>query len=339
MANEIILFHYSYSPYARRVVWYLNLRGIAYTQCVDPPFIHRSNPTTNPPPPRHSSTRHSLQTNPHPLNRTGHIQRHPPHPLQTRVPLPLLALPPLHLLPDQRGYERLLESWAVDSGVFMRASQLIPTDTPLLKDARFQKDREDFSGRSWDPEKVQMMRPEALIEIKGAFEMLETALLADGREWILETQGPSLADIEAVWPFHWLRGLKGALPESVISGTQFPKAFAWIERFQQAASAAASRAGKAKTVKGAEALRIIDDAGFAEVEGEVDASDPTGLKKGEVVEIWPIDSGFNSRDRGPLVVLNGKEIVVEGKTRSGKEVRIHTPRHGFRVRRVGKSKL
>lgn len=49
--KEIILYHYPYSPYARkyvphhyyseiqpsnppnRVIWYLNLRGIPYTQC------------------------------------------------------------------------------------------------------------------------------------------------------------------------------------------------------------------------------------------------------------------------------------------------------------------
>lgn len=30
----IVLYHYYYSPYAQRVVWYLNLRGIPYSQCV-----------------------------------------------------------------------------------------------------------------------------------------------------------------------------------------------------------------------------------------------------------------------------------------------------------------
>lgn len=30
----IIIYHYTYSPYARRVVWYLALRGIPYVQCV-----------------------------------------------------------------------------------------------------------------------------------------------------------------------------------------------------------------------------------------------------------------------------------------------------------------
>ena len=131
--------------------------------------------------------------------------------------------------------------------------------------------------------------------------------------------------------------MKGALPEELFSEAQFPKVFAWIERFQQAVAAAAKKAGKAPMIQGAEALSMIEEAGFAEREGEVDGSDATGLKKGEEIEVWPIDSGFNSKDRGRLVGLNGREVVVEGKTKNGKMVRIHTPRHGFRVRRVGQS--
>lgn len=98
--------------------------------------------------------------------------------------------------PDHQATERLLESWAVDSGVFTRASQLIPPSMPLLKDPAFTADRADFSGRSWDMATVEKMRPEALVEIRLAFETLETTLLADGREWILKTEGPRLADIE-----------------------------------------------------------------------------------------------------------------------------------------------
>jgi hypothetical protein len=30
----IIFYHYPYSPYARRIVWYLRLRGFSYMECV-----------------------------------------------------------------------------------------------------------------------------------------------------------------------------------------------------------------------------------------------------------------------------------------------------------------
>jgi hypothetical protein len=146
--------------------------------------------------------------------------------------------------------------------------------------------------------------------------------------------------LTAVWPFHWLRGLKGALPANIISGQQFPKVFAWIERFDKAVSAAAKKAGKPKTIKGLETLKIVSSSEFAESEGSVDENDPTGLKKGQEIEVWPIDSGFSRKDRGRLVTLDGNEIVIDGKTKDGQDVRIHAPRHGFRVRRAGKgSKL
>lgn len=53
------------------------------------------------------------------------------------------------------------------------------------------------------------------------------------------------------------------------------------------------------------------------------------------MEVWPIDTGMNRRDRGVLVGLSTKEIVIESQTREGVKVKIHTPRHGFRIRGVG----
>ena len=40
--NGIVLWHYPFSPFARRVVWYLTLRGIEYAECVSRVF-HYSN--------------------------------------------------------------------------------------------------------------------------------------------------------------------------------------------------------------------------------------------------------------------------------------------------------
>jgi glutathione S-transferase len=98
--------------------------------------------------------------------------------------------------PDQRAMQRLLEAWKIEAGVFVRGSQLIPSDTPLVKDEKFQKDREDFSGRKWTPEAIDANRPEALAAMKSAFSFMETTLLADGRDWVLKTKQPSLSDIE-----------------------------------------------------------------------------------------------------------------------------------------------
>ena len=146
-----------------------------------------------------------------------------------------------------------------------------------------------------------------------------------------------LIEFVAVWPFHWLKTLKGALPQDYISANHFPKVFAWIERFDKAVKAAASKVGKPKSLKGQEAADRISKALHAEPESSIDADDPTGLKKGQEVEVWPIDSGSNHKDRGSLVGLSTKEIVIETKTSNGQTFRVHTPRHGFRIRGIGKA--
>lgn len=98
--------------------------------------------------------------------------------------------------PDLLAMQRLLEAWTIEAGVFVRGSQLIPSNTPIVKDEKFQKDREDFSGRKWSAEAIDANRPEALAAMKNAFTFVETTLLADGRDWVLKTPSPSLADIE-----------------------------------------------------------------------------------------------------------------------------------------------
>lgn len=64
----------------------------------------------------------------------------------------------------------------------------------------------------------------------------------------------------------------------------------------------------------------------------VDVQDPTGLQKGQEVQVWPIDTGMNNKDKGRLVGLSSHEIVIESCTKDGVKVKIHTPRHGFRIR-------
>ena len=97
---------------------------------------------------------------------------------------------------EEKAIEKLFEIWTLEAGLFPRASQLIPADMPLLKDPKFAKDREDYSGRSWSKEQIVAGRPEALSVIRSAFKVLETTLLADGRKWVLKTEQPTLADIE-----------------------------------------------------------------------------------------------------------------------------------------------
>ncbi len=45
--NDLILYHYPYSPVARRIVWYLAFRGIEYAQCVRTSLSSHVSPSLN----------------------------------------------------------------------------------------------------------------------------------------------------------------------------------------------------------------------------------------------------------------------------------------------------
>ncbi|OCK79439.1 glutathione S-transferase [Lepidopterella palustris CBS 459.81] len=323
--NNIVIFHYPYSPYARRVTWYLTLRGLEYAQCIQPPVI-----------PREDLSALGVNYRRIPVMSIGRDIY-----CDTRLILRKLEdMFPSGALgskkDDERAIERLLETWTVEAPVFSRAASLIPTTLPAMNDPKFTKDREGFSGRPWSKEVLERGRPESIAYIRNCFDLLETTLLADGRDWILKTDKPSLADIEAIWPFDWLVEMKGSMPANVISAKQFPKVYAWIQRFRAALKVAKSTGPKPVSLKGPEAVKLIITAEFAEPNGTVDVNDPLNLKEGMEVEVYPTDSGFTHRDRGRLVTLTPNEVTVATRSRVGdKEVHIHAPRSGFRITKAG----
>ena len=229
----------------------------------------------------------------------------------------------------------------------------------MLKDEGFLADRVDFNngrgllgGGGGDDDGDGLPRQEAMLAIREVFVLLEGTVLADGRDWVLGTgddDGPKLADIEAVWLIHWLTGLKGALDESVISPEKFPRVYAWVERFQRRVTEAKGRV-EVRSVDGREAKGIIDQAkaaggvfdAAAAAEVGIDESDPVvrfyGLKKGDVVEVWPTDSGSAHVDVGRLVGIGEREVVFETLGGEGEGegggYKVHAPRKGFRVRPV-----
>ncbi|KAH6609716.1 hypothetical protein Trco_003062 [Trichoderma cornu-damae] len=328
-AGEVILFHYTVSPFARRAVWYLALRGIPYSQCLQPSML-----------PRPDVARLGISYRRIPILSIGRDIY-----LDTRLQLPKLEAmyPELPRLgastADQRGVERLLSAYMTDGGIFQHGVKLLPLDLPFLKDPRYFEDRGDYMGAKLSVEGLKKVRPEALGEFAAAFELLETTMLADGRAWILKTDKPSLADIEAVWPLHWISGIPGALPRDRFSPEKYPRVYSWIKRFQEEITAAKKRNERPKTLNGEEAASAIENSSWHEEEGIVDGEDPLvvaeGLKRGGMVSISPTDTGRAHKDVGRLVRLDKDEVVIEVKTAKGESVRVHAPRHGYKVRRHG----
>ena len=121
----------------------------------------------------------------------------------------------------------------------------------------------------------------------------------------------------------------------MFSAKQYPKVFAWHERFSKAIKAAKAAVAKPTTLKGDAALKRIVEASFAEGESTVDEQDPLGLTKGSEVEVWPIDTGIRHRDRGRVAGLSREEVVLSVKSEAeDKEIRVHFPRTNFRIQAV-----
>jgi hypothetical protein len=109
--------------------------------------------------------------------------------------LPDIPSPPLGATnPQDRFTEKLLERYMIEGPVFERAGGLVPVDVAL--DPTFNKDRQGMLGRSWSREELEEGRGECLNYIRNLFDLFETTILEDGRDWILGSEGPKLADIE-----------------------------------------------------------------------------------------------------------------------------------------------
>lgn len=324
--NEIILFHYPFSPYARKVVWYLALRGISYAQCIQPIIM-----------PRPDLEELGVSYRRIPLMAIGRdvycdtslILRK----LEERHPKGKLGCS----TGEQRAIEQLITKWITNAGIFALAARCIPPDSPVMKDPKFLKDRAEFSGRPWSNEAQRKGRPEALAGMREAYDLVETTLLSDGRDWLLGTGKPSLADVEAIMPFHWLSTMPGAIPPETASAESHPKVFAWLERFNEAVKSAKQ---KPLTLKGPAAVKAVKEAEFAEQGGRIDDLDPLKLAGGDSVAAYPLDSGATGKVIGKLVDLTPNEVTVAVKPKSGdNNIHVHLPRWGFRVAPISSTKL
>lgn len=342
--NDIIVFQYPFSPYARRVLWYLELRGIPYAQCVSHfsllflLILRALNTLKIQPPrlPRPDLAALGVRYRRIPLMAIGRdIYLDSRLILSTLDSHPSLSSYKPLSTPQSAGIAMLFDKFSTDSGVFTRAAQLIPLESKIWEDEKFQKDREDMTGRSWRKADVAKARPEALAHMRLAFEAVE-AMLNDGREWIAATREVSLADVEAVWVFDWLLDMK-TLPSDLISADFFPKTYAWIHRFREALRTARSRNSKPVNLAGSDAVAHVASASFNATEAlAVVPVDPLRLKEGDEVEVWPIDSGSRHRDRGRLINLTHDKVVIEVENGIGeKMVRVHAPRWGFRIAKAG----
>ncbi|KAK7192040.1 hypothetical protein DPSP01_003907 [Paraphaeosphaeria sporulosa] len=321
--NDIVLFNYPSSPFGRRIQWYLQLRAIEYALVEQPVMM-----------PRTDLEKLGVKYRRIPILAIGRDVY-----LDTRLILRTLEkkFPDGKLgsdKPEQQFIEKLLDKYMVEGPVFQQTAGLVPS--AFLKDPSFAKDRKGFLGRNWTPDELDEGRPESLVFVRNLFDLLETTILADGRNWVLGTERPSLADIQAIWPVDWATSMN--MPSHVVSEELFPKVYAWISRFQHALKDAAASCSEPVPLNGDEAvsyMKTFKESQQATAEDVVDKHDPQEVERGTLVEMYPSDWGSEHRDAGRLVALARDEVTIMAEGALG--LRIHAPRTGFKMTAVEKN--
>lgn len=333
MAPPIILFTYDISVFGRKMDWYFALSGLKYFHCI------------------------VLNRLPRPvLQKLGvHYRRIPILAIgrdiycDTRLIIDKLE----ELFPTTRigakdafeqGLSHLFENWLIDGGPFWRTAGLIPPAAEVLQDKEWIKDRTSMTGRPFNADTLRENRPECLAHARIYFNQMEHELLADGRHYLLGTNEPTLADIHGVWTFSWTLHEKmhmlEYLEKDIINEKQYPKTFAYVDRFQKAIAKKQEQNGVPEVLPDDDCINRILDSDFFELEGTIDEHDPLKLSKGQLVEIWPVESGFTHHDKGELVAIGVKEVVISSTPNvGGGRLRLHFPRVNFRVQPVAESKL
>jgi glutathione S-transferase len=223
------------------------------------------------------------------------------------------------LLPvGQEGEARALAMW-IDRTIFWAAVGVVMGTIGDKLPEAFQKDRSDFSGRSFDPQRLKAAQPLAREQTYAQLVLAEH-MLRDGRPFLLGAV-PSLADCALYNPVWFLQVRMGA-GDKPSPLDRCPKIVEWSQRMKAFGN------GKPAEMSGAEALAVAKAA--TPEPAKVDEADPSGLKAGQKISVTPDDTG-KVPVTGTLVGLTpGRVSIIRSDERVG-DVAVHFPRAGYVV--------
>lgn len=232
------------------------------------------------------------------------------------------------------GLIKALASFYFDRAVFpLPASSMPYNKFP----ESFLKDRSEFFGTEINAKALEDKVPKVKGSLASHLALLEEQL-SDGREWLFDTESPSLADVAAHIFYSWASYMR--ILKDLFDKTKFQKSVDWLSRmknFMEANSKSNAAPVTALTPAAAAALitsgSFEDHAGFDSVE-----ADRLGVKLGQTVSVAPNDTGKTHSTSGKLLGLNREELVIEVKGSSESPVHCHFPRLNFIVE-VNKAKL
>jgi glutathione S-transferase len=299
--TDIILHHYAVSPYAEKVRIGLGLKQAAW-KSVDIP---------------------NVMPKPDLMPLTGGYRKTPVMQIGADIycdtQLIMLELdrrlPSPALLPKGReGEARAITMW-VDRNIFSPAVGVVMSQVADRFGEAFKKDRSEFSGRSFDPERLRAALPLVRDQTYALLSLAE-AMLADDRKFLLGGE-PCLADCALYNPVWFIQRQLGTTAAPL---DRLPKIVAWSERMK------ALGGGKRTDIKATDALDIAKAATPASA--SVDANDPSGLRAGQALSVTPDDTG-KVPVTGTLAGLAADRISIARSDPRVGDVVVHFPRAGY----------
>jgi len=302
---DIILHHYAASPFAEKVRIALGLKQAAW-KSVDIP---------------------NVMPKPDLMPLSGGYRKTPVMQIGANIycdtQLIMLELdrrlPSPPFLPKGReGEARAITMW-VDRNIFSPAVGVVMSQIPIEGrfGETFKKDRSEFSGRSFDPERMRAALP-VMRDQTYALLSLARTMLSDGRKFLLGAE-PCLADCALYNPVWFIQQQLGPTAAPLDRLSQI---VAWSERVK------ALGGGKRSNIKASKALDIATAAERGAT--TVDASDPSGLKAGQKISVTPDDTGRVPVE-GVLVGLTPDRVSIRRSDPRVCDVVVHFPPAGFVV--------
>jgi len=156
--------------------------------------------------------------------------------------------------------------------------------------------------------------------------------LSDSREWLFDSELPSLSDISVHFVLAWAKSFdrKGNLFDI----KRIPKTFQWIERLDQFLNklkVAQTPPSKLDGLVAAQKIMSSSHESYSVVGFDSIEATRLGLKEGQMVQVTAEDNGCNYHTVGKLVALNREEVVLEVQGSKGL-IRCHFPRLGFSIK-------
>ncbi|CCL98447.1 uncharacterized protein FIBRA_00445 [Fibroporia radiculosa] len=327
----VVLYHYEASPFAKKVQSLLALKGVPYTRVL----------VLNIPPRPALSTLLGITYRRVPVLAIGSDiycdsaaiasaleRRFPAAPTlyPFRVGVGKTAPIAEEVVKTDTAVVRALAFWA-EGQVFPTVQDHMPYES---LPAEWIHDRSGHRGAPIDIPTIVARRDDSKSTVASHLALLE-AQLADGREWLLDTTAPGLADIIVHTPFAWARTLSSLA--DLFDPTVVPRTIAWLDRTSTYLDA---RRVSAPVISPEDAAHVITSAQAEDIDYTVgfNATDARrlGTERGDAVTVTPRDVG-KVPTVGTLVALSSEEIVLETRGEVG-VVRCHFPRLGFQIKKA-----